>query len=88
MLCVDRPEDGAPHPPGHRADADVCELLHPLSDERGGQSACGPAPVRAEERYADTADPAGGQPANLRREVSALSAHGGGAEAGAELERI
>lgn len=84
MLRADRPESRTTYPSGHRADADVCELLHPIPDERGGQPAGGIAPVCAEERYAGAADLIGGQLADLRRKVYVLSAHGRGIEAGGE----
>ena len=35
MICADRSTNGRPHPPGYRANVDVCELFHPVSDERG-----------------------------------------------------
>ena len=72
MLRPYRPQNGRSHPSGHRADADVRQLLHPREDERRRQPARRHHPLFGQERrHRQIHSPRGQQP-DLRLEVYAL----------------
>lgn len=81
MFRLDRSQNRRSHPSGYRPDADVCQLLHPLADERRRQSTDRHPALCRQERHARALHTARRQHTDLRFEIYGLHAIRGRTEA-------